>query len=79
MSAPLKSAGPDTEPEGQAALSLINSFSRKLGVIGLDVHDAATNIADVTREFDQLEAGLQALRQSAGVMVGANRQIDGAT
>ena len=78
MSTP-ESSRPDTEREGQAALSLIHSFSRKLGAVCLDVHEAVINIGDVAKEFERQQAQLGPLRESAGVMVSANRQIDGAT
>ncbi len=79
MSTPSGQPMQDPERETQAAIELVNAFSRSLGAIGLDVHAAATGIRQVAKEFEQQEAGLKTLRESAGVMVEANRQIDGAT
>jgi methyl-accepting chemotaxis protein len=65
--------------EAEAAIALVNSFSRKLGGIGLEVHEAAANISEVARQFEQQEAQLKRLRDSAQLMLDANRQIDSAT
>jgi methyl-accepting chemotaxis protein len=58
---------------------LVGAISRRLGTIGLGVHDAAANISSVARQFERQEAQLQNLRQSARTMAEANRQIDNDT
>jgi methyl-accepting chemotaxis protein len=65
--------------ETAAAISLVESFSHKLGGIALEVHEAAANFSEVARQFGEQEAQLQRLRGSANQMMHANRQIDGAT
>jgi methyl-accepting chemotaxis protein len=75
----LKPSTPEIEQEDQTARSLINAFSRRLGAVCLEVHEAVIDIGNVAKEFEQQEAQLGPLRESAGVMAAANRQIDGAT
>jgi len=58
---------------------VVNSVGRKLGAIGLAVHEAAGNINAIAKQFERQEAQLQSLRDSARTMVEANRQIDSAT
>jgi methyl-accepting chemotaxis protein len=65
--------------EAAAAIELVNSFSRKLGGVGLEVHDAASNLNEVAHQFERQEEQLKRLRDSAQLMVEANLQIDGAT
>jgi methyl-accepting chemotaxis protein len=79
MSTPIEQPSPLPDDEGQAAITLIRSLSGKLGTIGLDAHDAASNLNDVAKQFERQEAQLQQLRSSAEVMVEANKQIDRAT
>ena len=73
---PLPSERPASD---DAAASLVNSIGRKLGGFGLQVHETASNVAEVTKQFERQEAQLERLRDSAEVMLSANREIDGAT
>src|SRR5262249_20498160 len=66
-----------SDDSGGAAL--VRAISRRLGTIGLGVHDAAANISSVASQFERQEALLQNLRQSARTMAEANRQIDNDT
>jgi methyl-accepting chemotaxis protein len=63
----------------QAAENLVGALSRKLGTIGLEVHEAASVINDVATQFERQEAQAKRLRESAQLMAGANRAIDDAT
>src|SRR5580658_991550 len=63
----------------QAAENLVGALSRKLGTIGLEVHEAASVINDVATQFERQEAQAKRLRESALLMAGANREIDDAT
>jgi methyl-accepting chemotaxis protein len=70
---------PPKPSHDQAAESLIGALSRKLGAIGLEVHEAAAVIKDVATQFERQEAQSKRLRQSAQLMAGANREIDDAS
>src|SRR5579864_4672906 len=69
---------PPKPSHDQAAESLIGALSRKLGTIGLEVHEAAA-VKDVATQFERQEAQSKRLRQSAQLMAGANREIDDAS
>ncbi len=69
----------DAEANPSAGAALVNVIGRSLGKIGLAVHEAASNINAIARQFERQEAQLQSLRDNARTMVEANRQIDGAT
>ena len=56
--------------------ALVNSVSRRLGEFGLMLHETATNITEVTGESERQVGQFKTLRNSAGVMVEANRKID---
>src|SRR5690242_18071950 len=70
---------PERSASDDAAASLVNSISRKLGGFGLQVHETTSNVAEVTKQFERQEVQLGRLRDSAEVMLSANREIDGAT
>ena len=55
---------------------LVNSISRRLGDFGLMLHETATNITAVTSESERQVVQFKTLRDSADVMVEANRKID---
>src|ERR1051325_10088557 len=55
---------------------LVNSVSRRLGDFGLMLHETAINITAVTNESERQVGQFRALRDSAEVMVEANRKID---
>ncbi|HYM03561.1 MAG TPA: methyl-accepting chemotaxis protein [Stellaceae bacterium] len=67
------------EDEAQAAIATVRALSAKLGTVGLDVHDAASHVNDLAKQFERQEAQFQRLRGSAEAMVDGNRQIDRAT
>src|SRR5580658_426511 len=79
MSTPIERAAEPPDDESQAAISLVQSLSGKLGTIGLDAHDAASHLTDVAKQFERQEMQLRQLRASAQAMVEANTQIDRAT
>src|SRR5579863_117418 len=79
MSMPIERAAVPPDEESQAAISLVQSLSGKLGTIGLDAHDAASHLTDVAKQFERQEMQLKQLRASAEAMVEANKQIDSAT
>src|SRR6202044_186706 len=79
MSMPIERAAELPDDESQAAISLVQSLSGKLGTIGLDAHDAASHLTDVAKQFERQEMQLRQLRASAQAMVEANTQIDRAT
>jgi len=56
--------------------ALVNSVSRRLGEFGLMLHETATNITEVTGESERQVGQFKTLRNSADVMVEANRKID---
>jgi methyl-accepting chemotaxis protein len=70
---------PPKPSHDQAAESLVGALSRKLGTIGLEVHEAASVVKDVATQFERQEAQAKRLRESAQLMAGANRAIDDAT
>src|SRR5258707_1115556 len=55
---------------------LVNSISRRLGDFGLMLHETATSITAVTSESERQVVQFKTLRDSADVMVEANRKID---
>jgi methyl-accepting chemotaxis protein len=55
---------------------LVNSISRRLGDFGLMLHETATSITAVTGESERQVVQFKTLRDSADVMVEANRKID---
>lgn len=67
---------PQADPERDSADVLVNSVGRRLGEIGLMLHDTATSIAAVTSESERQVGEFKKLRDSADVMVEANRKID---
>jgi methyl-accepting chemotaxis protein len=67
---------PQADPERDPADGLVNSVGRRLGEIGLMLHDTATSIAAVTGESERQVGQFKKLRDSADVMVEANRKID---
>ena len=67
---------PRVEPESGSPDMLVNSVGRRLGEIGLMLHDTATSIAAVTTESERQVGQFKKLRDSADVMVEANRKID---
>jgi methyl-accepting chemotaxis protein len=69
---PAPHAGNDAE---QVPL-LVNSISRRLGDFGLMLHETATGITAVTSESERQVVQFKTLRDSADVMVEANRKID---
>jgi methyl-accepting chemotaxis protein len=69
---PAPHAGNDAE---QVPL-LVNSISRRLGDFGLMLHETATSITAVTSESERQVVQFKTLRDSADVMVEANRKID---
>src|ERR1700723_323582 len=79
MSAQSEAALDNAGSQTSAGVAVVNAVSRKLGVIGLAVHDAASNINAIAKQFERQAAQLQSLRNSANTMAEANRQIDGAT
>jgi methyl-accepting chemotaxis protein len=79
MSAQSEAALDNAGSQTSVGVALVNAVSRKLGVIGLAVHDAASNINAIAKQFERQAAQLQSLRNSAHKMAEANRQIDGAT
>ena len=67
------------EVEGRAAVAIVRALGRKIGGIGLDVHEAASKVGEVAKQFAQQQAQFQELRAAAEAMAEANRQIDSAT
>jgi methyl-accepting chemotaxis protein len=65
--------------EAQAATVLVNTLARELGTIGLDVHEAVSNLNAVAKQVERQGEQLRRLGDSAQVMVATNRQIDSAT
>ena len=56
--------------------ALVNSVSRRLGDFGLMLHETTTNITEVTGKSERQVGQFKTLRNSADVMVEANRKID---
>ena len=69
-------SAPQADAEGESVAVLVNSVSRRMGEIGLMLHETATNIAEVTGESQRQVGQFKKLRDSADVMIGANRKID---
>src|SRR5579871_3561379 len=67
---------PQVAPERGSPDVLVNSVGRRLGEIGMMLHDTATSIAAVTTESERQVGQFKKLRDSADVMVEANRRID---
>ncbi len=67
---------PQVGAESESAPLLVNSIGRRLGEIGLMLHDTATSIAAVTGESGRQVGQFKKLRDSADVMVEVNRRID---
>ncbi len=67
-----------TQPEavGDTIPALVNSVSRRLGEFGLMLHETTTNITEVTEDSKRQVGQFKTLRDSADVMVEANRKID---
>ncbi|MGC1524216.1 MAG: methyl-accepting chemotaxis protein, partial [Steroidobacteraceae bacterium] len=79
MSTSIEQAAAPPDDESQAAISLVQTLSGKLGTIGLDAHDAASHLTDVAKQFERQELQLRQLRASAETMVEANTRIDHST
>src|SRR6202045_4988694 len=67
---------PQADAERESVAVLVNSVSRRMGEVGLLLHDTATNIASVTSETERQVGQFKKLRDSADVMAEANRKID---
>ena len=67
---------PHADAEAGSVPALVNSVSRRLGDFGLMLHETAINITAVTGESERQVGQFKALRDSAEVMVEANRKID---
>jgi methyl-accepting chemotaxis protein len=67
---------PQVDPERGSTDVLVNSVGRRLGEIGMMLHDTATSIAAVTAESERQVGQFKKLRDSADVMAEANRKID---
>jgi methyl-accepting chemotaxis protein len=67
---------PATQGEAEAVPQLVNSISRRLGDFGLMLHETAINITAVSNESERQVGQFKTLRDSAEVMVEANRKID---
>jgi methyl-accepting chemotaxis protein len=67
---------PQADAEAESIPDLVNSISRRLGDFGLMLHETATSITVVTRESERQVGQFKMLRDSADVMVEANRKID---
>lgn len=61
------------------AALLVNTTSRKLGDIGLEVHKATRTMVDISAESAKQVTQFKQLRSSANIMVEANRGISEAT
>jgi methyl-accepting chemotaxis protein len=69
-------AAPQADAEAESIPVLVNSISRRLGDFGLMLHETATSITAVTSESERQVVQFKTLRDSADVMVEANRKID---
>ena len=58
---------------------VVRTINRRLGNIGLGVHNAAGNISAIAKQFESQEAQLTGLHESARTMAYTNRQIGDAT
>src|ERR1700709_2393273 len=67
---------PQADAEAESIPVLVNSISRRLGEFGLMLHETATGITAVTGESERQVVQFKTLRDSADVMVEANRKID---
>src|SRR3954468_10609807 len=67
---------PQADTEAGSIPALVNSISRRLGDFGLMLHETALNITAVSGESERQVGQFKALRDSAEVMVEANRTID---
>jgi methyl-accepting chemotaxis protein len=67
---------PPADTDAKSIALLVNSISRRLGDFGLMLHETATNITAVTSESERQVVQFKTLRDSADVMVEANRKID---
>ncbi|HEV7880476.1 methyl-accepting chemotaxis protein [Bradyrhizobium sp.] len=67
---------PPADNDAESIPLLVNSISRRLGDFGLMLHETATNITAVTSESERQVVQFKILRDSADVMVEANRKID---
>jgi hypothetical protein len=54
-------------------------LSRRLGTIGLEVHEGASVVRDVAKQFERQETHAKRLREGAELMAEANRVIDDAS
>jgi methyl-accepting chemotaxis protein len=62
-----------------AAITVVQLVGRKIGSVGLDVHEAASKVTELGKQFELQQTQCQELRRSAESMAGANRRIDSAT
>src|SRR5260370_162168 len=67
---------PQADAERESVTVLVNSISRRMGEFGLMLHETATNIAEVTGESQRQVGQFKKLRDSADLMIEANRKID---
>src|SRR3954451_23000286 len=67
---------PQADTGAGSVPALVNSISRRLGDFGLMLHETAINITAVTGESERQVGQFKALRDSAELMVAANRKID---
>jgi methyl-accepting chemotaxis protein len=65
--------------DAERSVELVSSIGRRLGGIGVNVHEAAVSIQAIAEQFERQEAQLLSLRQGVGAMADANRRIDSAT
>jgi methyl-accepting chemotaxis protein len=63
----------------QSANTLVAALGSKLGAVGLEVYEAASNVNEVAKQVERQDAQFRRLRNSADVMLEANRQIDNDT
>jgi methyl-accepting chemotaxis protein len=70
---------PPAPIDAEVSVKLVSSIGRRLGGIGVNVHEAATSINAIAQQFARQEAQLLSLRQGVGAMADANRRIDSAT
>jgi methyl-accepting chemotaxis protein len=61
------------------AVAVVQLVGRKIGSVGLDVHEAASKVTELGKQFELQQTQCQELRRSAESMAGANRRIDSAT
>jgi methyl-accepting chemotaxis protein len=69
---------PSPAADGEAR-ALVMSLGRKLGAVGLEVYEAASNVNEVAKQIGRQDVQFRRLRGSADTMLEANRQIDSDT